>query len=108
MNCILFFHFILLFISITLLISGISTSKWFIYIHENTTGIISREYSNGIIKICQRLYRQGNTDQYSFMYNWINNDSYINDDVYICFNRLFKWYNAAISGPELLGKLNRV
>ncbi len=94
MNCILLFHFILLLISITLFILSISTSKWIVYDNGTTTGIMM---------ICQRLNRQDNTDRYSLIHNSIRND-----DVYICFNHLFKWYNASINGPKLLSKLNNI
>jgi hypothetical protein len=104
MNCILLFHFVLLLISITLLILSISTSRWIVYTNKNSIGTIS-EYSNGIIVICQRFYHQGNTDRYSFINNSIGSNSSINDEVYVCFNRLSKWYNPSINGPELLSKL---
>jgi hypothetical protein len=105
MSCLLFFNFILLLISITLLILGITTSRWLILADDNNTANITTENSNGIISSCQRLYRQGNTDQYSTVYNSTNSSSdSIYDDAYVCFNRLLKWHNASIAGPELLGK----
>jgi hypothetical protein len=100
MNCILLFHFILLLISITLLILGISTPRWLVYGDENHAGVVS-EHSKGIIEICQRVYRQGTVDQYSIMNNSANSNSYM------CFNYLFKWHNASLNGPELLGKFIR-
>ena len=80
---------------------GIATPRWLIYVNENPTGVVN-EHLNGIVKICQRLYRQGNTDQYSSKSN-----TYMSGNAYICFNYLFKWHNASINGPELLGKLIR-
>ena len=102
MSCLLFFNFILLLLSITLLIVGVTTSRWLVFTDENSTSIIT-EHSNGIISSCQRLYRQGNTDQYSPTNNLTTSNS-IYDDAYVCFNRLLKWHNASIIGPELLGK----
>ncbi len=98
MNCILLFHFVLLLISITLLILSISTSRWIVYSNKNSIGTIS-EQSIGIIVICQQFYRQNNVD----LHPSINNTT-SNDKVYTCFNRLFKWYNSSINGPELLRK----
>jgi len=107
MSCLIFFNFILLLLSITLLILGVTTSRWLVFVDDNTTNMTS-ERSNGIISSCQRLYRQGNTDQYSTINNStssISNSVY--DDAYVCFNRLLKWHNASIIGPELLGKLKK-
>ncbi|CAF1142896.1 unnamed protein product [Rotaria sordida] len=101
MNCILLFHFILLIISITLLILGISTSRWLVYVNEDSTGIIN-EYSKGILINCHRFYRSRNVDQYLIMNNLTSSNNYINRNVYICFNHLYKWYNSSINGPELL------
>jgi hypothetical protein len=106
MNCILLFHFILLLISITLLILGISTPRWLVYDDENHAGVVS-EHSKGIVEICQRLCRKGTVDQYSIMNNSANSNSYMSHDAYVCFNYLFKWYNASLNGPELLGKFIR-
>ncbi|CAF1429091.1 unnamed protein product [Rotaria sordida] len=102
MSCLLFFNFILLIFAITLLILGITTSRWLILIDNNTDHIIS-EKSNGIVSFCQRLYRQGNTDNYLTVNNGTSSiDKNIYDDAYICYNRLLKWHNATIIGPELL------
>jgi len=101
MSCLLFFNFILLLLSITLLILGVTTSRWLVFVDDNTTNVTS-ERSNGIISSCQRLYRQGNLDQYSTISNSTTTSEY--DDAYVCFNRLLKWHNASIIGPELLGK----
>jgi hypothetical protein len=107
MSCVLFFNFILLLLSITLLILGVSTSRWLVFVDDNTTNLTS-ERSNGIISSCQRLYRQGNTDQYSTINNLTtSSNNSIYDDAYICFNRLLKWHNTSIIGPELLGKLSK-
>lgn len=107
MSCLLLFNFILLLLSITLLILGVTTSRWLVFIDNNTPDIMS-ERTNGIISSCQRLYRQGNTDQYSTINNLTtSSNNSIYDDAYICFNRLLKWYNASIIGPELLGKLKK-
>lgn len=106
MSCLLFFNFILLILSITLLILGVTTSRWLVFVDDNTTNITS-ERTNGIITSCQRLYRQGNTDQYSTLNNLTttnNSSNSVYDDAYVCFNRLLKWHNASIIGPELLGK----
>ncbi|CAF3768714.1 unnamed protein product [Rotaria sordida] len=101
MSCLLFFNFILLIFAITLLILGITTSRWLILIDNNTDHII-REKSNGIVSFCQRLYRQGNTDNYLTVNNGTSSiDKNIYDDAYICYNRLLKWHNASIIGPEL-------
>ncbi|CAF4891879.1 unnamed protein product [Rotaria sp. Silwood1] len=107
MSRILLFHFVLLIISISLLIFGISTPRWLIYLNENTTGTIN-EYSKGILIICHRFYRSYNVDQYSIMNNLTNNNNYIYNNIYICFNRLYKWYNSSISGPELLSVLTLI
>jgi hypothetical protein len=107
MSCLLFFNFILLLLSITLLILGVTTSRWLIFIDDSMTNITS-EHSIGIISSCQRLYRQGNTDQYTPINNLTSSTSNsVYDDAYVCFNRLLKWYNASIIGPELLGKLKK-
>jgi hypothetical protein len=93
--------------SITLLILGITTSRWLVLTDDNT-GNMTTEHSNGIISSCQRLYRQGSTDQYSTVNNSTSSSSdSIYDDAYVCFNRLLKWHNASITGPELLGKLKK-
>jgi hypothetical protein len=107
MTCLLFFNFILLLLSITLFVLGITTSRWLILVDNNINNITS-ERSNGIISSCQRLYHQSHTDQYSTIYNSSissRSSSSIYDDAYVCFNRLLKWHNASIIGPELLGKL---
>jgi len=104
MSCLLFFNFILLLLSIVLLILGITTSRWLVFVDDNTPNLTS-ERSNGIISSCQRLYRQGNTDQYSTINNLTSSTSSSNsiyDDAYVCFNRLLKWHDASIIGPELL------
>jgi hypothetical protein len=107
MSCLLFFNFILLLLSITLLILGITTSRWLVLVDDNTTNITS-ERTNGIISSCRRLYRLDNTDQYSTLNNSTSSSSNsIYDDAYVCFNRLLKWHNASITGPQLLGKLKR-
>ncbi|CAF1456770.1 unnamed protein product [Adineta steineri] len=93
MNCILLFHFILLLISIVLLIFGISTPRWLVYINENTNGIIS-EYSHGIIENCRRFYQHSND-------NATYNNIHINDNAYICFNYLYKWHNTSRNGYDL-------
>jgi hypothetical protein len=105
MSCLLLFNFILLILSITLLILGITTSRWLVLVDDNTTTNNS-ERSNGIISSCQRLYRQNNTDQYSTVNNSTSSNS-IYDDAYVCYNRLLKWHNTSILGPELLGKLKK-
>ncbi|CAF4674890.1 unnamed protein product, partial [Rotaria sp. Silwood2] len=102
MSCLLFFNFILLLFAITLLLLGITTSRWLVIV-DNNTSYISSENSNGIVSSCQRLYRQGNTDKYITVNNETNSiNQYIYDDAYVCFNRLLKWYNASMVGPELL------
>ncbi|CAF0827042.1 unnamed protein product [Rotaria sp. Silwood1] len=107
MSCLLFFNFILLLFAITFLILGITTSRWLVLIDNNTNHITS-ENSNGIVSSCQRLYRQGNTDKYLTVNNATNiNDINIYDDAYVCFNRLLKWHNASIVGPELLGQRDK-
>jgi hypothetical protein len=107
MSCLLLFNFILLLLSITLLILGVTTSRWLVFVDDNTTDITS-ERSNGIISSCQRLYRQGNMDQYSTINNLTTSSSNsIYDDAYVCYNRLLKWHNASIIGPDLLGKLKK-
>lgn len=107
MGCLLLFNFILLLLSITLLILGVTTSRWLVFVDDNTTDITS-ERSNGIISSCQRLYRQGNMDQYSTINNLTTSSSNsIYDDAYVCYNRLLKWHNASIIGPELLGELKK-
>lgn len=66
---------------------------------------ITSERSIGIISSCQRLYRQGNTDQYSTTNNLsTSNSNNAYDDAYVCFNRLLKWYDTSINGPELYGE----
>jgi hypothetical protein len=104
MSCLLFFNFILLLLSITLLILGVTTSRWLVFVDDNTNNVTS-ERSNGVISSCQRLYRQGNLDQYSTINNSTTSSEY--DDAYVCFNRLLKWHNASVIGPELLGKLKK-
>lgn len=107
MSCLLFFNFILLILSITLLILGITTSRWLVLLDDNPMNITS-ERTNGIISSCQRLYRQGNTDQYSTTNNInMSNSNSVYDDAYVCFNRLLKWYNPSINGPELYGKFRK-
>ncbi|CAF0808235.1 unnamed protein product [Adineta steineri] len=105
MSCLLFFNFILLFLSISLFVLGITTSRWLVLIDDDNINNITSERSNGIITSCQRLYRQNNLDQYSYVYN-ITSSSRMNyniyDDAYVCFNRLFKWHNESINGPDLL------
>ncbi|UJR21663.1 hypothetical protein I4U23_024740 [Adineta vaga] len=79
MNCILLVHFLLLLLSIVLLIFGICTPRWIVSVHNKTSNIIS-EHSDGILEKCQRFSKQDN----------IRNK---NDDMKICFNYLFKWFN---------------
>jgi len=84
---------------------GVTTSRWLVFVDDATPSITS-ERSNGIISSCQRLYRQGNTDEYSTINNLsTSSNNSVYDDAYVCFNRLLKWHNASIIGPELLGKL---
>jgi len=108
MSCILFFNFILLLLSITLLILGVTTSRWLVFNDDNTNHY-TNERSLGIISSCQRLYRQGNTDQYLTINNLTGTNlmNSIYDDAYVCYNRLLKWHNTSINGPELLGKIRR-
>ena len=107
MSCLLFFNFLLLFLSISLFILGVTTSRWLVFLDENSNSMIT-ERSNGILTSCQRLYRQNNLEQYSIVYNLTSSSRDIQnlyDDAYVCFNRLLKWHNSSISGPDLLGKL---
>ena len=107
MSCLLFFNFLLLFLSISLFILGVTTSRWLVFLDENSNSVIT-ERSNGILTSCQRLYRQNNLEQYSTVYNLTSSSRDIQnlyDDAYVCFNRLLKWHNSSISGPDLLGKL---
>jgi hypothetical protein len=83
---------------------GITTARWLVFVDETTTSLTS-EHSNGIISSCQRLYHQDNTDQYSTINNLTSSSNSAYDDAYVCFNRLLKWHNASIIGPDLLGKL---
>jgi len=101
MSCLLFFNFILLLLSITLLILGLTTSRWLVFVDDNITNLTS-ERSNGIISSCHRLYRQIDTDQYSTINNLTISSNSIYVDAYVCFNRLLKWHNASMIGPELL------
>lgn len=105
MSCLLFFNFILLLHSITLLILGVTTSRWLVF-NDDTSNSLLNERSIGIISSCQRLYRQGTTDQYSTINNFTTTGSTnsIYDDAYVCYNRLLKWHHTSINGPELLGK----
>ncbi|CAF0804694.1 unnamed protein product [Adineta ricciae] len=104
MSCLLFFNFLLLFLSISLFILGVTTSRWLVFLDENSNSMIT-ERSNGILTSCQRLYRQNNLEQYSIVYNLTSSSRDIQniyDDAYVCFNRLLKWHNSSISGPDLL------
>lgn len=103
MSCLLFFNFILLLHSITLLILGVTTSRWLVF-NDDTSNSLLNERSIGIISSCQRLYRQGTTDQYSTINNFTTTGSTnsIYDDAYVCYNRLLKWHHTSINGPELL------
>ena len=66
---------------------------------------MTSEQSNGIVVSCQRLYHDDNTDKYLAAIKSTSRISdNIYDDAYVCFNRLFKWHNSSISGPELHGK----
>ena len=101
MGCLVFFNFLLLATAVTLLILGVTTTRWLVFTETNNINLRT-ERSIGIIYACQRLYYQNVTDLYSTISNFSSNSAY--DDAYVCYNRLFKWYNASISGPELLGK----
>jgi hypothetical protein len=87
--------------AVTLLILGVTTTRWLVFTETNNTNLRT-ERSIGIIYLCQRLYQQELTGLYSTISNSTSNSAY--DDAYVCYNRLLKWYNASISGPELLGK----
>ncbi|CAF3017964.1 unnamed protein product [Rotaria socialis] len=80
---------------------GFSTSRWLVHVDENATGTIS-EYSKGILMVCQHLYQQHNIDQYLTMNEIISSNNYINTNFYKCYNRLHKWHNPSINGPEIL------
>lgn len=105
MSCVLFFNFVLLLFAITLLILGTATSRWLVTDYNPTTNTTGEELT-GILSQCKRLYRQDDTDGYfsvnSIMTKMANKN--VNVDSYLCFNRLLKWYNPSVNGPELLGK----
>ena len=104
MACLLFFNFALSLIATTIIITGITTSRWLVFI-DGTNSNIRSERSIGIINSCQRLYRLADTDQYLTFSNGSSHS--VGDDAFVCFNRLLKWNNASSSGPELFGKLKK-
>lgn len=101
MACLLFFNFLLLTSAVTLLLLGITTNRWLVFTDGDQT-FIESERSIAILYSCHRLYRQGNTDQYTLIKNLTIENT--NDEAFICYNRLFKWANASFTGPELLGE----
>jgi hypothetical protein len=104
MSCLLFFNFLLSLMTITLFIVGTTTPKWLVFIDRNDFNF-ECEHTIGIIATCQRLYRQGIADQYATISNATSKN--MNADAYVCYNRLLKWLNTSIHGPELLGKRRR-
>lgn len=105
MSCLLFFNFVLLLFAITLLILGVTTSRWLV-VPGNNPNHINTEVSEGIVSSCQRLYHDGMTKQYATGSNTTNieNDIYLYNDAYTCSNRLLKWHNSSLPGPEIKGK----
>lgn len=101
MACLLFFNFLLITSAVTLLLLGITTSRWLVLTDGDQT-FIESERTISILYSCQRLYRQGNSEQFSLIKNLTNRNS--DDEAFVCYNRLFKWANVSAVGPELLGE----
>lgn len=101
MACLLFFNFLLLTSAVTLLLLGITTNRWLVFT-DGDQSLIESERSIAILYSCHRLYRQGNSDQYSLLKNLTIRNT--DDEAFVCYNRLLKWANSSISGPELLGE----